>query len=662
MSKQSNQSHEMEEAATPVDAEGAAEREGHKEPLISRRKLLATLGIGGIAAVSGGLWQVAGQSTAFASDQSVTSSVYGMAIKKRKTELLEILDTKFCIAVKLEDLRVELEPDPTLAYYVTNEMQEGFFRYDPNDTTSVDNTGTVLVSSNGKRFKRIYGDTLMASWFGTKGDGVTNDTLSLQTALNTASGHKLFIPKQRAGYYLTGQLFIPSQIAIEFEPGTVIQAVDTLSKVGPVYERLIRIKTVKDVYINGNGSTLRMNKAAYTTGEQAHIFDISGSENIVIENINANDSGGDGFYIGYFESTVGFCRNIVLRNCRADNNRRQGLSVISVDGLTVEECRFSGTKGTAPQSGVDIEPNGQLDLLKNIRFIQCVADGNTGRGFLVTLLKPTAASEPIDIVFDKCKTKGNSFGFSMNYGGDGTKAVQGEIKLIDCIAESEQYAGFSDLSFSADGAKRSYIRCRAINCNTVNQPEDPYGYGSSFILTTVPSQVRTAIGNAVYRDCESVDTRQVPLIKRGFSLKKNNAELLRNVSYLGCSIKGGGQKLYAIDPSAEDIYAVKQPLPIQAYPSSGSVTFDYIGFKITNAGASAEVTLLLPTAKASVTYTFFVEAPYQLNLQTQTGKTILTPLGGKTLIGTNLQGNSIVLTGRSDGQWEISGMVGDWLQ
>lgn len=213
---------------------------------------------------------------------------------------------KFCLAVTLEDLRVELDPDPTLAYYVTNEMQEGFFRYDPNDTTSVDNTGTVLVSTNGKRFKRVYEDMLIASWFGTKGDGVTNDTLALQTALNTASGHKLFIPKQRAGFYLTGQLLIPSQIAIEFEPGTIIQAVDTLSKVGPVYERLIRIKTVKDVYINGNGSTLRMNKAAYTTGEQAHIFDISGSENVVIENINANDSGGDGFYIGYFESTVGF--------------------------------------------------------------------------------------------------------------------------------------------------------------------------------------------------------------------------------------------------------------------------------------------------------------------------------------------------------------------
>lgn len=88
MSKPSNQSNEMEEAAMQGDAEEATERERHKEPLISRRKLLATLGIGGIAAVSGGLWEVAGKSTAFASDQTVTNSVYGLAIKNVKQSCL----------------------------------------------------------------------------------------------------------------------------------------------------------------------------------------------------------------------------------------------------------------------------------------------------------------------------------------------------------------------------------------------------------------------------------------------------------------------------------------------------------------------------------------------------------------------------------------------
>ncbi|ULL15944.1 right-handed parallel beta-helix repeat-containing protein [Paenibacillus sp. H1-7] len=661
MSVQSNKENESVEAVIQkVEEESAAGREHKQDALISRRKLLAVLGMGGAAAITAGLWKGAGAATAYANEMTVTQSVYDQSKKVKPKELAALLDEHLCLAVKLEELRAETDPDSTIMYYVTNEGQEGFFRYDPNDSTTPDNTGTVAVSTNGCRFKRIYEDTLIVSWFGTKADGVTNDTQALQAALNAASGRKLFIPKQRAGYYLTGQLFIPGQIAIELEPGTIIQAVDTLSRVGPAYERLIRIKTVKDVYINGNGATFRMNKAAYTSGEQAHIFDISGSENVVIENVNANDSGGDGFYVGYFESTVLSCKNIVLRNCKANNNRRQGLSVISVDGLLVESCRFTNTKGTAPQSGVDIEPNSQLDLLKNIRFVQCVAEGNTGRGFLVTLLKPTALSESIDIVFDRCKTKGNSYGFSMNYGGDGAKAVPGEIKLIDCIAENEQYSGFSDLSFSADSAKRSYIRCRAINCNTVNQPDDPYSNGSSFILTTVPQQVRTSIGNAVYVDCESVDLRSAPLMKRGFTLRKNKTELIRNVQYFNCSVLGGGQSLYSIDPSTEDLYAENRPVKVRAFTASGSLSFDYTGFQITNAGASGDIVLTLPAAKASVAFQFYLDSPFRLSLAASSGGSIITPAGVKSSIGTAAAGSSVSLMGRADGSWAITGMVGDW--
>jgi hypothetical protein len=49
------------------------------------------------------------------------------------------------------------------------------------------------------------------------------------------------------------------------------------------------------------------------------------------------------------------CRNITLRNFEGYDSRRQGLTVGGVLGLTVEDGRFHHIKGTAPQSGVDIE-------------------------------------------------------------------------------------------------------------------------------------------------------------------------------------------------------------------------------------------------------------------------------------------------------------------
>lgn len=645
-----------------AETEGAANDAGPS--VISRRKLLASIGLAGVAVASTGLLKGVGFGSAFAqdqyNDQAVTDSVYGKAGDPGHWK--NLLDLKFCLTATVAELRLETNPSTGYGYYVVDKGQEGLFLYDAADTTSSDNVGTVLVSTNGKRFKRIYSETVMATWFGLKGDGVTPDTAALQNALDTAAGRKLFLSKQQGAFYLTGQLFVPGNIAIELEPGTIIQAVDTLKRTAP-YERLIRIKNAKNVTITGNGAIIRMNKAAYTSGEQAHIFDISGSENVTIDNVSANDSGGDGFYVGAFEAAVPYCKNIVLKNCTANNNRRQGLSVISVDGLLVEGCRFTNTKGTAPQSGVDIEPNSPIELLKNIKFINCVAEGNTGRGFLVTLLKPTATSERVDIVFQNCRTKANSFGYSVNYGGDGIKGVQGEVKLIDCTADSEQYAGFSDLSCSADSIRRAYVRCKAINCNTVNQPDDPYGYGSSFIVTTVPQQVRLSIGNVVYIDCESIDSRSAGLIRRGFSLKRNKTEVLKGISFTNCKVSGGtNHSLYYVDPVAEQLQTENRLLPVVAYPASGALSPSHTGHKITNAGAAGGTVLTLPAAKAGYTYTFLAEAPQTLTVRPASGGSILNPLGSQAEVKASAPGCSIALLGRADGSWEITSAVGEWLR
>ncbi|UVI33270.1 hypothetical protein [Paenibacillus spongiae] len=620
--------------------------------LMSRRKLLASLGAAGVVLASEGLLFGRKLGVTYGQDATATGTVYGGADSSLK-------NLGLCITTTVDQLRITSAPDPRYAFYVTDAGREGFFLYDAADTTTADNNGTVLVSTTGRRFKRVFGDTLLASWFGTKGDGVTVDTQSLQSAINAAAGRKLIIPKHRNGYYLTGQLYVPSDTVIEFAPGTVVQAIDTLSRQSP-FERLIRILNVRNVHIIGNGATLQMNKAVYTTGEQAHIFDISGSENVVIERVNANDSGGDGFYVGAYQATQLYCKNIVLRNCTANNNRRQGLSVISVDGFLAENCSFNFSYGTSPKSGVDIEPNSVLDLLKRIRFVGCSAEGNVGRGFLISLQRLSAVSERVDITFENCRTKGNSFGSSYNSGGDGAKAVKGEIRVIDCVAENEQYAGYSVLSNSQDSVKTTFIRCRAVNCNTVNQPDDPYGFGSSFIVTTVPQQARAVIGNVEYYDCESIDERNPPLILRGFTTKKNANELIRGVKYVNCSAKGGTQNLYYIDPAAEEVVIANLKQPVTPIVFSGPVGLNEIGCKITNTNASGDITLYLLAAKAGYAFTFFVDAAYALTIAPQAGASILTPAGSSGAVSSANPGDTISLLGRTDGNWEITNAVGGW--
>ncbi|MGG1517047.1 right-handed parallel beta-helix repeat-containing protein [Paenibacillus oryzisoli] len=624
---------------------------------INRRKLLASLGAAGVTFVTGSLLSSKFQGVAEA--KSVTENVYGLQGDKLK--LPDLLNLDLCISVSINELRTTADLFPEAGYFVKDAGKEGWFLLDSADTTSPDNAGTVILTTQSRRFKRVYGETVVLSWFGAVGDGTAAETQALQNALNAAAGKRLYIPKQRGLYYLSGQLSVPSNIVIEFEPGTIIQAIDTLNKKSP-YERLIRIKNVKQVRIIGNGATLQMNKAAYSSGEQAHIFDISGSENVVIEGIHANDSGGDGFYIGNYEATQPLCKDIVLRQCTANNNRRQGLSVISVDGLLVESCRFTNTTGTAPKSGVDIEPNNNSgqDVLKKIRFVDCVAEGNVGRGFLVTLHRMTAANERIDITFERCRTKGNSFGSSVNYGGEGSQAVKGEVTFIDCIAENEQYAGFSVLSNSPESVKVIYVRCKAVNCNTVNAPVDPYGYGSSFIVTTVPQFPRSAIGNVEFVECASIDERSVPLIARGFSVKKNSAEAIRNIRFVNCTARGGTQRLLYVDPAADLVFADLSPQPELPLASAAAIDPGANGHLITNTGAFGALAYALPTSRKGQQFTVAVEAPYSVKLTPQSGSSIRTPAGLKAeLVSANL-GDSITLKGRSDGNWDIAWFVGGW--
>ena len=41
----------------------------------------------------------------------------------------------------------------------------------------------------------------------------------------------------------------------------------------------------------------------------------------------------------------------------ADNNRRQGLSIVEADGVLVTDSIFSNTHGTRPSAGIDLEPD-----------------------------------------------------------------------------------------------------------------------------------------------------------------------------------------------------------------------------------------------------------------------------------------------------------------
>jgi hypothetical protein len=103
-------------------------------------------------------------------------------------------------------LRAISTADPVLylqGYYALGDGGQGMFVYNPGDTTSADNGGTIIVDAAGHRWYRDFSGPCSVRWFGAKGDGATDDLAAIQAANNFVAGlggGGLFFP---AGHYLS---------------------------------------------------------------------------------------------------------------------------------------------------------------------------------------------------------------------------------------------------------------------------------------------------------------------------------------------------------------------------------------------------------------------------------------------------------------------------
>ena len=118
-----------------------------------------------------------------------------------------------------------------------------------------------------------------------------------------------------------------------------------------------------------------------TTGEWGMGITILDGNGITIKGITVRNCWGDGIYIGQTENTVNnYPINILIDNVTVTNNRRQGITITSVQNLTIRNCRVLNTgaiKFTSPGAGIDIEPNIANAMLENINIEGCYFAGNT---------------------------------------------------------------------------------------------------------------------------------------------------------------------------------------------------------------------------------------------------------------------------------------------
>ncbi len=282
-----------------------------------------------------------------------------------------------------------------------------------------------------------YLDTVRVSWWGYSPE---DNTAFLRAALNSKA--KTIIIDKMAGPWITDPLTIHSDKEIILEEGAEI-----LAKKGSFHkitDSLFYISCVKNVTIRGEGkgAVLRMRKAdyhtdAYKKSEWRHGLNIKSSENITVENISIISTGGDGIYLGTAKKGV-TNKNIRISNVICDDNNRQGISVITAENLLIENTVMKNTVGTAPESGIDFEPNTNSEKLVNCVLKNCLCENNAGDAYQFYLPNLDRSSGPASIVLDNCVSKNNKrYGLFLAVGNGETQTLEGSFTVKNCRFEKD---------------------------------------------------------------------------------------------------------------------------------------------------------------------------------------------------------------------------------
>ena len=244
----------------------------------------------------------------------------------------------------------------------------GSFRFDAL-SWAPDNNGTVVAKSPALRGRwlRVYAKDVCVRWFGARGDGRTPDTAALQAAVDVLRpGDTLHFPVGTYRIESDKGVKLKNDVRLDLGTATLVGA-----NVAGVKCRLLEIQGRRNILISGG--TLVGSRAG--TPEWGVGLMASDAQNLFVENVTFRDFHFDGILL---TGNVG-CRKVVIRGCRALNNRRSGMTVAAAGDVTVSDSVFQGSQGQDPEAGVNVE-TGPGARVEDVRFESSTFSGNAGIG------------------------------------------------------------------------------------------------------------------------------------------------------------------------------------------------------------------------------------------------------------------------------------------
>lgn len=222
--------------------------------------------------------------------------------------------------------------------------------------------------------------------FGATGNGVTDDRVAIQAALDAGAGHEVYFP---AGTYVVSQL--PGDFScVRVSPGTqilgesrtgtkLIMAAGVAASV-----QLIRVENAPDVTIST--ITLDGAKSRQSVDPQRHGVFTKNSPRLSLRHVTAQNFTGDGFYI-YAGSDDAMVYDVL-----ATSNDRNGLTLGgTTDITTVVKSQFLGNKAEQfdAEAGINGGSTNHVTLVGNVFDAQ---GANDNKDYVLTMTGATSTT------------------------------------------------------------------------------------------------------------------------------------------------------------------------------------------------------------------------------------------------------------------------------
>ncbi len=298
-----------------------------------------------------------------------------------------------------------------------------------------------------------------ASWFANKNSNKLQ-TKELQAGYDYATSKK--VPFIIDGiYYVDGQaqkydsaqnskasLILRSNSTLKFEPGAkLITKPNNYSSYTTLVARNVsNVNIISPVLIGDRASHKYSRNNTHEWGYGLAIYD--SSRNITITNPVIEDMTGDGIYIGreWGSAKDNPPKNVQISNAKISKVRRNGITIASVDGLTIKKPIISDISDkyntVAPSAAIDIEPEEssktEKSSIKNV-----VIDSLTAIRVKSPIQTNLTDKRTVDVKFTGITNLIDSTSSALIFAYDNTldtKSITGGITIDNLIIKGSEFA------------------------------------------------------------------------------------------------------------------------------------------------------------------------------------------------------------------------------